>query len=126
MAHTGKKMIFRLIQFFNFLFLLPGNLVFLFVNPVQKQKQNACERSHHNNRSRRIKKGVPLRILRNILRKIIGNVIAKQRLRRAHQKKRGFPPARQRNVNINKTKHKPFRHPAVKASHRKKTYRKKR
>ena len=65
-----------------------------------------------------------LRILSNIFRKIIGGIIAKQRFRRTKHEKYGFPLSLQCNADVDKAKHKPFRHAAVKSSRRKKADRK--
>ena len=47
-AHAGKEMVFRLIEFFNLLFLLLSEGVFFFIHPVQEHQQYAGQYTHHN------------------------------------------------------------------------------
>ncbi len=63
------------------------------------------------------------RIICNILRKLISNIITEQRLRRTESEKDDFPPPHKGNADIDKINNKPFRHPAVKSSRSKKAER---
>ena len=120
MAHAGKKVVLCPVQFLNFFFLLLGQLIFLFVNPVQKHQQHAGQQTHHDYGIGGVKKRMSRRIARNRCRKIECNVVAQQRLCRTKDEKRCLPPSLQGNAYINEAEHKPFRHTAVKPACREK------
>ena len=95
MAHAGEKMVFRFVQFFDLLFLLFGEFVFLIIKPCQKQKQNAGQRTHQDDGGGGIEEGMVLSIVCGKLRKIKSYVIAKKGFGCTDQKKYGFPPSDQ-------------------------------
>ena len=113
MAHAGEKVVLRLVQLLYLLLLLNRKLVLLFVQMGQEQKQKAGEPSHQNHRADGIKIRLCFGILHHILRMIICYVITCHCLRRTEQEKHAFPLSLQGNDNVNKTEHKPLRHPAV-------------
>ena len=119
-AHAGEKVVFRLVQLFNFLFLLLREGVFFLIHPVQEQKQHTVQKAHHHHGECGIKKGVPLGIPGDKLGEIEGQAITQQRLRRAEPEKHSHPPSLQGDTDVDEAEHKPLRHSAVESARREK------
>ena len=77
MAHAGKEIVFRLVEFFDFFFLLDGNFVFLLVKVILKQKQSAGQSSCKNDGTCGVKIGLCRGVCHYIFRIMVCNIIAK-------------------------------------------------
>ena len=124
MAHTGEKMVFSLIELFNLLFLLYGDLVFFFIKMVLEQQNHTCQGSRQNHGTGRIKICLSVSIWQDKLRIMIGHIITHQRLSGTQEEKHQHPLTLQSNTDINETEYKPLRNPAINPPSGKKDYRK--
>ena len=123
-AHAGKEVVFRLIQFLNLLLLLLGEGVLLLIHPIQEHEQHAGEQSDHDHGEGGVEKGVLLAVQGGQLRVVEGDAVAEQRLGGAQDEKCGHAPAVQGDADVDKAEHKPLRHPAVKPARSKEGERK--
>ena len=93
MAHTGEKLIFRLVQLLDLLFLPLGQGIFLIIHPILEHEQQAGKQSHHHHGKRGVNKIILLAVLETQLREIKGDAITKHRFQRTQSEKRhpSFP-----------------------------------
>ncbi len=113
MAHTGEKVILRLIQLLDLFLLLYGELLLLLIEMILEQKQYPREESRHNDGAGGVKIGLGRGVLQNQVRIKIGNIIARQCLQGTQHEEHRFPPALQRDADIDETEHKPLGYTAV-------------
>ena len=123
MAHAGEEVILRLIQFLDLFFLLPGELVLLFIEAGQKQQQHTGQGPHDDDGGGGIQERPSQGVLRDIFREVKGGIVAQQGLACAEQEKHDFPLSHQDNADVNEAEHEPFRHAAIKSPCREKAHR---